>query len=53
MASNNGLTFRPIIVLNLTAEMLYVLNQRMVAQSIHFLKQREVITSILNKACER
>jgi hypothetical protein len=48
--NNNGLIFRPIIVLNLTAEMLYVLNQRMVAQSIHHSKQREVITSILNKA---
>ena len=51
--SNNGSIFRPIIVLNLTAEMLYVLNQRMVAQSINHSKQREVISSILNKACGR
>ena len=45
--------FRPIIVLNLTSEMLYVLNQRMVAQSISYAKQREVISSILSEACER
>ena len=40
----------PFLILNLTSEMLYVLNQRMVAQSIDFDKQKQVIESIIIKA---
>jgi len=42
--------YQPIILISLTSEMLYVLNQRMVAQSIEHGKQRDVITAILQKA---
>ena len=40
----------PILIINLTTEMLYVLNQRMVAQSIDYEKQKQVISEIVLKA---
>jgi len=51
-AFNGECVYQPFIVLSLTSEMLYVLNQRMVAQAIDRSKQRDVIVAILQKAFE-
>lgn len=52
-SSNINPNIEPLIILNLTTEMLYVLNQRMVAQSIPYEKQKQVIAEIINKAFEK